>query len=381
MKILHVIEIRGIGGAEKMLGEFLQNQAQFNKEIFCLIIYKKQFQNTASEFGEKLLTYKVSVFYQKYSKFKNVLILTFKINSFLYQIKPQVIHTHLRLADMCLALLKFLKLKTPVITTMHGYGDEVQNQIAGGRSVKINKTIRFYLVQFILKNLNAYVFISDFLMRFCIDNKLIINDKKAYRIDNAVTIDYNVTLDKRVDRNNIRIILPGRLIELKGHIYAFEAMQILSKKYPSIILDCYGEGPYQDILMEQINTMSINHLVNLKGFNQNIIKKISEYDIVLIPSLFESFGVVFLDAFVSQVPVIAFDLPAGNEIITDGVNGLLAIPKSSVDIANKIELIVDDDILRENIVKAATEKLFLKYDMNLMVEKYLSLYKTVINEK
>jgi len=111
---------------------------------------------------------------------------------------------------------------------------------------------------------------------------------------------------------------------------------------------------------------------------ENIVQTISKYDIALLPSMYEPFGIVFLDSFAAKVPVIAFDLPAGNEIITDGYNGLLAEPKNAASLAAKAEILIEDNRLRDNIVINAHKTLQEKYSMDLMVNAYLSVYRELI---
>jgi len=362
-----------------MLMELLQTQAKGEYPVACLLIYGNQFQEIAYQIAGKLADNGVEIHFVKYATLNNILGLAYHINKELKQIKPDIIHTHLRLAEFCLTVLKSVNLKTPVVNTVHGYRDLFKNKFVTASMSIRTMSVRQYLVKFIFRGLDGCIFISDFLLNFYLANKLVRGTEKTYRIDNAcLAADINKPDDAKIDKNNVRLILSGRLIEMKGHIFAFEAIKMLSAKYPSISLDCYGLGPYFDALQRKAAELKIAGRVKFKGFTDNIVEKISEYDIALVPSMFESFGIVFLDSFTAKVPVVAFDIPAGNEIITDGYNGLLAEPKNSASLAAKIEMLIEDPELKNRIVVNAQKVLKEKYSMDLMVTKYLKVYQDVL---
>jgi glycosyltransferase involved in cell wall biosynthesis len=376
MRILHIIEIRGIGGAEKMLLDFLHEQTNVKIEVFCLLIYHTKYVEATEKINFRLLELGVTSYTLEFSNSIDILNLVFKIKKHVQKINPDVIHTHLRLAETLLSIIKLFNKKLIVVTTVHGYSDGFQNQLATGRNFNIRLTFRYYLVRFINFQLNGAAFISDFIMKFYINSHLINNNNKLRRINNAAAtnnVEYCDNSIKNININEIQVILPGRLIEWKGHVYAFEAIKILSKKY-NISLDCYGTGPYLLELQKTVQRMELQEVVRFKGFTDKIIDVMKLYDIVLIPSLFESFGIVFLDAFASMVPVVAFDLPAGNEIITNQVHGLLAEPYSASSLAEKMEQLILNESIKEIIIGNALHLLKTKYSMSEMVLQYSNFY-------
>src|SRR5262249_21172055 len=111
------------------------------------------------------------------------------------------------------------------------------------------------------------------------------------------------------------LALPGRIITRKGHRYAIEAITQVNQYYPKASLHIYGEGPEENALKEIVKARKLENTVFFHGYVENIIEELNRYDIVIIPSLWEPFGLVFLDGFAANVPIVAFDLPAGNELI------------------------------------------------------------------
>lgn len=368
MKILHIIEIRGIGGAEKLLLDFLPIQAK-TAEIMCLILYKKNHKIEAKVLGDFLTSDNISV---KYVGYKNILFLylsIIKVKKLINNFLPNIIHTHLRIAQLVIYILKKLNLNCVVVSTIHGFSDN--NQFNGFRK---------YTTKKILKNFEGLIFVSNFIYEFYLNNGLTQNKNLFKIVPNGYKLQKKKYLVERksVEKKSINIILPGRLTELKGHKYAIECIEILKRKKINVNLDIYGIGPYEAKIFELIHQLKLESIIHLKGFSDDILSTLKDYDIVLVPSLFESFGMVFLDAFSSNIPVVAFDLPAGNEIIKHGYNGRLAEPYSSDSLAREIDFLIQNPKQREEIVFNAKMELEKNYSVQKMAASYLSFYKKVL---
>ena len=370
MNILHVIEIRGIGGAEKLLLDFLPIQGN-TAEVKCIILYKKKHIIEAKIFGNFLTSNNISV---KYIEFKNILFLfleIIKVKKLINIFSPNIIHTHLRIAQLVIYILSKVNLNCIVVSTVHGFSDNNQFH-----------RFRKYTTEKILKNFDGLIFVSNFIYEYYLNNKLI-QKKKIFKIvPNGYALEKNNYFIERksVIRDSLNIILPGRLTELKGHKYAIECIEILNRKKINVNLDIYGVGAYESRIYNIIHKCKLENIVHLKGFSDNILFTMKDYDIVLIPSLFESFGMVFLDAFSSNVPVVAFDLPAGNEIIMHGYNGRLAKPYSPKSLAEEIEFLANNKEVKLEIVLNAKKDLIENYNIEKMVKSYNEFYNQVLNK-
>jgi glycosyltransferase involved in cell wall biosynthesis len=368
MKILHIIEIRGIGGAENLLLDFLPAQVKIGEEVSCLILYMSAYKKDAVNIGRILELNKINVCFIEFQS--NILFARaiFKVHKHIKSINPNVIHTHLRIAELIVVFLKKLSLKIPITTTIHGFADS-----------KRYFKLRLFAVKNLLRNFNGLVFISDFIFEFYRNHYLISPSNTTHIIHNG----YNIANSPQSNndyliKKDIKIISPGRLTELKGHKYAIEAIKELTHKYPKIQLHIYGSGPCEQNIRKMIDDTALENNILLCGFSDDIKLLLPTFDIVLVPSLFESFGMVFLDAFAAKVPVVAFDLPAGNEIITDEYNGLLAKPYSSTSLAEKIELIISNNQLRKSIIDNSTQVLNAKFTIEKMAVNYILFYKKII---
>jgi glycosyltransferase involved in cell wall biosynthesis len=370
MRVMHVIEIRGIGGAEKLLTDFLPAQVDAGIDVICVVIYIAKHENTATWIIQALQKGGVKIRKIKLNNLYFSFFLPGRIKKIILEETPDLIHTHLRVAELVIAYLKGGGLNIGTCSTIHGFSDKF-NFIKA----------RMFIVKKLLKNFDGLCFVSNSALLYYKEHNLINSNNLTTVINNGhkpEIFEQEFKKDKIEGNASIKLILSGRLIELKGHKYAIEAMKILLNKYPYLTLDFYGAGPYENVIKQEIKHASLQQSVFLKGFTNNIKQVMNQYDIALVPSSFEAFGLVFLDAFGAKVPVVAFDLPSGNEIISHEINGLLAEPFSTQSFADNIERLILDCELRESIIKNAFNNLEAKFSLGQMVSKYSSFYDSII---
>jgi glycosyltransferase involved in cell wall biosynthesis len=122
-----------------------------------------------------------------------------------------------------------------------------------------------------------------------------------------------------------RIILAvGRLFPEKNHAVLLEAFSRVAGEFPDWRLRVVGEGPLRPDLEALAVAGGFGSRIELPGATNAIASEYSSADIVVVPSLHESFGLVTAEALAAGRPVIGFaDCPGTNELIEDGINGLL----------------------------------------------------------
>jgi glycosyltransferase involved in cell wall biosynthesis len=156
-------------------------------------------------------------------------------------------------------------------------------------------------------------------------------------------------------------------------------MEKVVKSIPDATLSIYGNGPLYTRYQQKITLLGLEKNICLKGFCFDLEKEYLKAKIAVIPSLCESFGLVFLEAFMHKVPVIAFDVPAGNELIENNVTGLLSKVLDAEDLADKIITLLRNDSLRTNIANSAYTKVITDYSMNRVVEETIRFYNKVLH--
>lgn len=115
----------------------------------------------------------------------------------------------------------------------------------------------------------------------------------------------------------------GMLRQEKGQIYAVEALSYVLKHQYHVSLHLFGDGPTRDKLVEAVNALHIQDQVFFHGDVSDVECHMRQMDIILIPSLYESFGYVAAEAMALEKPVIATRVGGLCEVLQDGVTAIL----------------------------------------------------------
>ena len=192
-------------------------------------------------------------------------------------------------------------------------------------------------------------------------------DKKKIKVI-PLGIDTNEFYHKKTGQKNKEFIILniGRLITAKGQIYLIRACKILSEK--GILYKCYiaGIGPLKEYLKEEIIRLGLSDSVNLLGrvYHEEVIDLFNRSDLFVLPSVSEGIPVVLMEALAMEVPVIASDITGIPEIVNNGENGLLVVPKDPEIIAGAIMRLYSDKTFRKTIANNGRVK--VKDDFHLV---------------
>lgn len=172
--------------------------------------------------------------------------------------------------------------------------------------------------------------------------------------------------ERPMDTRKIRILFPSRIVERKGIEDMIYALSMLPEAFALVV-------PAFASCDDKIYASKIRSLINEFDLNDRLVlpdaptppAKMPYYfkqaDLVVIPSHYEGFGIAALEAMSWGVPVIASNTGGLSEIITDGFNGLLITPRDIPALKNAIMRIVDDEHLRESLVKNAFDVIESKF--------------------
>jgi len=142
--------------------------------------------------------------------------------------------------------------------------------------------------------------------------------------------------------NKKRLLLVALLDPKKGVPYLLEALARLKEKRDDFVLDIVGDGPNRAEYEELSRKLGLQDIVRFHGLKskQEVAEFMRRCDIFVLPSLFETFGVVLIEALACGKPVIATDIGGPNEIVTPQV-GKLVPPGNSEALAEAIDYMLD----------------------------------------
>ena len=180
--------------------------------------------------------------------------------------------------------------------------------------------------------------------------------------------------DCRCDCSQRRIVSIGHYTYNKGVDLLLQVWAKIEKQKPEWSLEIYGDGnriPYLEMMKRLDIDSSRCHLY---GTINDVRKVYLSGSIFVLPSRFEGFGLVLIEAMACGVPVVSFDCENGpRSIIIDGVDGFLISPFDVGAFAEKVALLMKDKDLRrqigENARRSAT-----KYDIDIVGQQWKHLF-------
>ena len=171
-----------------------------------------------------------------------------------------------------------------------------------------------------------------------------------------------------------RVVTIGRYAYQKGYDLLLQAWAEVEKHYPDWSLDIYGMGD-QTSYRQLMSDLGIDaRRCRLNGPVEDVVKTYTDSSVFVLSSRFEGFGLVLVEAMACGLPVVSFDCPAGpDEIITDGVDGLL-VPSGDVHaLAGKLMTLMADEALRERLGQQARQSA-RRYEMAAVATQWKDLF-------
>ncbi len=238
----------------------------------------------------------------------------------------------------------------PFLITPHG-GDVKTN--GNGSIINERVTLR---IRETLSSVHAITAISSDIRKRILD--LGGAPEKVHLIANGIFLNEfgPLTACQDIVDTKIRYIFYlGRLEKDKGVDVLIKAFSEVKKKHPDIKLKIGGDGKEKNDLKSLADKLKISHSVDFLGIvrGNSKMQTLREALCLVCPSRREAFGIVNLEAFASGIPVVASRVGGIPDIVIDGYNGLLAEPDSPIDLAEKLDTILRDHVLRQRFAKNA----------------------------
>lgn len=377
MKVLFVQIIRNLAGSEKYIIEAmpLLKKKGIDCEFLCVALtedgdnYKKVTNQLEAE-GIKV-HYVFSKNTLNYTLLKN-------IYTIVYNGKYDLVNSHLIHADVWLALVKFLfNWQMKLVSSKHGYGDAFTTKF-GHDTTKRLYNAYYFAALFAEKAVTRSLMISKGLQNLYTTLK-ICKKENTEVIPYGFTTNYNPPENNEAYRSSAnQICIVARLIELKGHKYVLQALTKVVKHIPDVQLILVGDGTEKENLQHLVEELDLSNHVQFMGFRKDAVAFIANSDVKILPSKSEGLGIVFLEAYRVKTPVIAFDVPACNEVIIQNETGFLVKPFDINELADKIIELLQSKKLQAKFTENAYERLTTYYNPERMITETIQFYNNAL---
>jgi glycosyltransferase involved in cell wall biosynthesis len=243
--------------------------------------------------------------------------------------KPDIIHAHVYSAGVPAVILG-KKYKIPVVISEHCSAFPRHLLNFWGRKKAQFAMNRVNIIFPVSKNLEEAI--------------------RSYGIKNKFEVTPNVvntkifypSREKRNKNDKKRILFVGLLTPVKGIPYLLKALSQLKQKRQDFILDIVGDGPNKEEYEELTRDIGLDEIVKFHGLKikKEVAKFMRNCDFFVLPSFYENFGVVYIEAMACGKPVIGTNAGGSREIITKQT-GLLVPPKNVNALIKAINYMLD----------------------------------------
>lgn len=197
--------------------------------------------------------------------------------------------------------------------------------------------------------------------------------KKVTTIYNG--IDFNQFPQIEKSENNFpKLLFVGRLDEQKDPITLLQALQRVTQIEPRLTCTLVGDGEKYAECKTFIEAHGLTENVTLSGWQNNVTHYYASHDIFVASSIYESFGLMFVEAGYYFLPSVATNVEGIPEIIQDNKTGFLCEPRNPDKIAENILRLVHEMGLRKKMGQAAHAYVTEQFTAQKMTEQYKAIY-------
>ncbi len=176
--------------------------------------------------------------------------------------------------------------------------------------------------------------------------------------------------------DSFKIISVGNLSPEKGFEYLIDAVRILTEKGLDIQVAIVGAGTERAALSARIRALNLSDRVWLAGSLDNpIVRKLFPlFDLFVLPSYSETFGIVFLEAMFAGLPVLGITGQGIHGLFEDGREALYAKPRDSVSLAEQIARFIQSPDLAAKLAQAGQARVLKDFMLTDLVGRIREVY-------
>jgi glycosyltransferase involved in cell wall biosynthesis len=200
-------------------------------------------------------------------------------------------------------------------------------------------------------------------------------DTRAVRAVAAAADRTRVRAEWSIGADEFLVVAPARFVAVKGQRHLLDAMVLLAVDAPVVKLVLCGEGPNEAELRNRVASSDLAERVTFAGLlpHPQVIELIAAADAVVMPSLYESFGLVAVEAMAASTPAVVTDVDGFREVVGESQAALLVQPGSGEAIARALRKLMTDPGLPAQLARAGEERA-AAFDIDRCAEQWLDLF-------
>ncbi len=332
MRIVNAMFSKGLGGIEQAFVDYCQALSEKGHDVHVFLHPDSSCTSTINQF--QLPIWKIR------NKGQWDFIAAWKLNRQLKEIQPDLIIAH---GSRSISLLRMAGAKMLVGVCHNNWFKHI---IKCDAIISITNSIREKLIR------QEYP------------------PKKIFSVPNMIQYSQkNNSLIQNTPKNKKLVIgAMGRFVDVKGFDVFIRALSLLQQHSVEFTAILGGAGNDESTLRQLASELGLDNRLKFYGWVENKEKFFNQCDIFCVPSRGESFGIVLLEAFLHNIPVVVTDCEGPSEIVSDGYDALLVPKEDPQKLAASLERLLVDKKLATQLAKAAYQTVVEKYTMPIVAE-------------
>ncbi len=286
------------------------------------------------------------------------------------RVRPDVIHAHNPAAGTIALFARTLawQRKIPIVTTYHGV-----------------RPHRLRLAGHVISRAEAVIAVGPSAaaqLREALPGQHVVEIKNAVIVERTrppaeVKAELGVV-------DNVHLVTVGRYVEQKNQTLLVDMVAELRRRgtlerEPALTI--VGHGPLQEDIEAHAAGLGLSDCVTLTGPRADANDIMAAADVLVHGATWEGLPLVLLEAMSLGVPIVAADAPGVDDIIHDRVTGLLVKAPDPEAMADAVEEMLANDLLREAVAVEAESLVAREYPLSAMVEQHAELYRSLVEHR
>lgn len=373
IKVLHITQAT-IGGTLEYLKLFFTHINKDEYEVYLACPSYGPMKKEIEDIGVKVYPLEMT----REISLKDDLNSFMDMKKLIKKVNPDIVHLHSSKAGVLGKIASYLN-NIPCIYNAHGWSFSMN---VSYKKKKVYSLIEKYTSLFCDKIVN----ISDYEHNLAKQYN-IASDKKMITIHNGIDIEkYDKSNYSRKDtleelgipQECFIVGMVARISEQKDPIKFIEIAKIVCSEIEDAYFVLVGDGELRNQVNKLIMKYDLNDRVKITGWVNDVNKYISVFDIGILTSRWEGFGLVLTEYMAAKKPIIASNVGGIPELIEDDYNGILVDINDTSKFVKSIIALKDNDTLKNKYVDNSSCILDDKFNIKNVVEKHNKLYRELL---
>jgi glycosyltransferase involved in cell wall biosynthesis len=373
LRVLHIIDHMGAGGAQTQLARMLPLLArnQFHPQVICL--------RGMTPLAQTLINQGIPVTALDLPRWS--LRQYSALVQLMSDIRPTIVHTHLIAAEV-LGRIAARQCAVPCVITHDHLGVMYDLATTPGPVM----VLRRFVDRWLTRQTDRWIALSEQARSYAIQAHHA-QPHQVVTIANGIDpMPYMLAHQQRermraalgLATEQLVVICIGRLIASKGQADLLYAVANLRAICPNIALLIVGSGPEQQSLTKRAEHIGIADIVHILGARTDIAELLAAADIFVLPSYSEAFSVAIIEAMAAGLPVVATSVGGAPEQLAGGTCGILVPPGNQQCLAATILQLANDSNQRQMLGQAARERVLQCYTIEQTIHQIEMVYRGAI---